>query len=86
MYVHIAFYYYMFYNQDLVNQLDTSDSVVVNNGQFQVYINNGLPKIYYPSSDMDVPLDIHLTSKDEHNRNLSEYCIVHNYNNRTHIQ
>ena len=45
----------MFYNQDLVNQLDTSDSVVVNNGQFQVYIKNGLPKIYYPSSDMDVP-------------------------------
>ena len=51
-----------------------------------MYINNGLPKIYYPSSDMDVPLEIHLTSKDEHNRNLSEYCIVHNYNNRTHIQ
>ena len=60
----------MFYNQDLVNQLDTSESVVVNNGQFQVYINNGLPKIYYPSIDMDVPLDIHRTSKHEHNRNF----------------
>lgn len=76
----------MFYNQELVNQLDTSDSVVVNNGQFEVYINNGLPKIYYPSSEMDVPLDTHLTSNDEHNQNLSEYYIVHNYNNRTHMQ
>lgn len=27
-----------------------SDTVTVNNGQFQVYINNGLPKVYYPQS------------------------------------
>lgn len=48
--------YYVFFIA-LVNQLDTSDTVVVNNGQFQVNINNGLPKIYYPQSSQDAPLE-----------------------------
>jgi alpha-amylase len=37
----------------LVNQLDPSDTVTVNNGNFQVYMQNGLPKVYYPSHDDD---------------------------------
>ncbi|XP_019851448.1 PREDICTED: alpha-amylase-like [Amphimedon queenslandica] len=53
----------------LVNQLDTSDTVVVNNGQFQVNINNGLPKIYYPQSTEDVPLEEAVVSgHDEENK------------------
>ena len=34
----------------LSNILDSSDTVTVNNKQFQVNIANGLPKVYHPSS------------------------------------
>jgi alpha-amylase len=40
----------------LVNQLDPSDTVTVNNGNFQVYMQNGLPKVYYPSHDNDADM------------------------------
>ena len=34
----------------LVNILDPSDTITVNNKQFQVNIANGLPKVYHPNS------------------------------------
>jgi len=37
----------------LVNQLKSNDSVTVNDGKFQVDIQNGLPKVYYPSTEDD---------------------------------
>lgn len=33
--------------------LDPSDVVTVNGGQFQVNIQNGMPKVYHPSSDAE---------------------------------
>ena len=49
--------------------MDTSDTVVVNNGQFQVNINSGLPKIYYPQSTDDVPLEeTAVSGHDEENK------------------
>lgn len=36
---------------ELVNQLDTSDSVTVAGKKFLVTLNDGLPKIYYPDSN-----------------------------------
>ena len=36
---------------ELVNLLDSSDTVTVSNGQFEVNIQNGQPKVYYPASE-----------------------------------
>lgn len=38
---------------ELVDVLDPSDVVTVNGGQFQVNIQNGMPKVYHPSSDAE---------------------------------
>ena len=38
---------------ELVDILDSSDVVTVNGGQFQVNIQNGMPKVYHPSSDAE---------------------------------
>ena len=38
---------------ELVDILDPSDVVTVNGGQFQVNIQNGMPKVYHPSSDAE---------------------------------
>ena len=55
----------------LVNQLDTSDIVVVNNGQFQIYIENGLPKVYYPQNT-ELPLNINPNKDNSTLDTLSE--------------
>lgn len=41
------------YIPELVDILDPSDVVTVNGGQFQVNIQNGMPKVYHPSSDAE---------------------------------
>ena len=50
--------YSVYYNAylsipELVDILDPSDVVTVNGGQFQVNIQNGMPKVYHPSSDAE---------------------------------
>ena len=42
---------------ELVNVLDQSDVVTVNGGQFDVSLQDGMPKVYQPSSE-DVDLDL----------------------------
>ena len=38
---------------ELVNVLDSSDTVTVSGGSFTVNIHGGLPKVYHPASDLD---------------------------------
>lgn len=78
-----CFYYVGHFNvpKELVNQLDKSDSIVVNNGQFQLYISNGLPKVYYPadSADVEVPFDLNPPSSSGHSKDkpsLSKFAIM----------
>ena len=40
--------------QELVNVLDTSDTVTVSEGSFTVNIEGGNPKVYYPVSGEDM--------------------------------
>ena len=47
-YIHI---YLHLIDTELVNVLDSSDTVTVSGGEFTVSIQGGMPKIYHPVSD-----------------------------------
>lgn len=40
----------MYLDTVLKNLLDSNDNVTVNGGQFNVNLQNGMPKVYYPAS------------------------------------
>ena len=49
LYATSAYEYHLILHVELVNVLDSSDTVTVNGGQFTVNIKGGMPKVYHPA-------------------------------------
>ena len=50
---------------ELVNILDSSDTVTVNGGQFTVNIKGGMPKVYHPADNAMLEVEREVELKEE---------------------
>ena len=57
-----------------MNLLDSSDTVTVNNGRFEVNIQNGQPKVYSPASEQVAQKVVAAKPRTEGGTSAGEGC------------